>query len=191
MSCLQLFHHQLHSFLQLLLGFLATEPGVLGGEDFLTIIFEDPETAAFLSQLEKEAIIADLPARAPSMESKTFDLDQIKAMFKNPTFVPFLIIWITHGIGGFGITFVLPTVIYELGISDTAISQLMTMVSTKGHAGTASLPSTDCAHSQHMPLFSSSFSPWDTSPTRSGSARGWLESGSRSGKSSSISFSSR
>ncbi|KAK7737080.1 hypothetical protein SLS63_002871 [Diaporthe eres] len=86
-----------------------------------------PETAAFLSEPEKEAIVADLPSRAPSMQSKTFDLDQIKAMFKNPTLVPFLIIWITHGIGGFGITFVLPTVIYELGISDTAISQLMTM----------------------------------------------------------------
>lgn len=53
---------------------------------------EDPETAAFLSELEKEAIIADLPSRAPSMTSKTFDLDQIKAMFKNPTFVPFLLI---------------------------------------------------------------------------------------------------
>lgn len=95
---------------------------------------EDPETAAFLSGEEKEAIIADLPSQAPSMESKTFDLGQIKAMFKNPTFVPFLVIWITHGIGGFGITFVLPTVIYELGISDTAISQLMTMVSMTEHA---------------------------------------------------------
>lgn len=41
--------------------------------------------------------------------------------------MPFLVIWITHGIGGFGITFILPTIIYELGISDTAVSQLMTM----------------------------------------------------------------
>ncbi|KAJ0108205.1 high-affinity nicotinic acid transporter [Diaporthe amygdali] len=86
-----------------------------------------PETAAFLSEAEKQALVVDLPARAPSMASKTFDLGQIKATFSNPTFVPFLLIWITHGIGGFGITFVLPTVIYELGISDTAISQLMTM----------------------------------------------------------------
>ncbi|KAM0283170.1 hypothetical protein ACHAQH_002652 [Verticillium albo-atrum] len=36
-------------------------------------------------------------------------------------------IWITHGIGGWGISFVVPTVIYELGISNTAISQIMTM----------------------------------------------------------------
>lgn len=62
------------------------------------------------------------------MNAKTFDLDQIKSLFKSPTFFPFLMIWITHGIGGWGISFVLPTVIYELGISNTAISQVMTMV---------------------------------------------------------------
>lgn len=45
------------------------------------------------------------------MTTKTLDLDQIKALFKNPTFVPFLVIWVTHGIGGFGITFILPNVI--------------------------------------------------------------------------------
>lgn len=61
------------------------------------------------------------------MRAKTFDLDQIKSLFKSPTFVPFLMIWITDGIGGWGISFVLPTVIYDLGISNTAISQVMTM----------------------------------------------------------------
>ena len=64
------------------------------------------------------------------MGSKTFNLDQFKSMLRDPTFIPFLMIWITHGIGGWGITFVLPTVIYELGISNTAIAQVMTMVST-------------------------------------------------------------
>lgn len=62
------------------------------------------------------------------MSSKNFDFGQIKSLFRNPTFVPFLVIWITHGIGGFGITFILPNVIYDLGMTDTAISQLMTMV---------------------------------------------------------------
>jgi hypothetical protein len=61
------------------------------------------------------------------MLSKTFNLKQVKSMFLDPTFLPFLFIWITHGIGGWGISFVLPTVIYELGISNTAISQVMTM----------------------------------------------------------------
>jgi hypothetical protein len=88
-----------------------------------------PETANFLDETEREAILSDLPAQAPTMNAKTFSLEQTKSLFKDPTFVPFLLIWITHGIGGWGISFVLPTVIYELGISNTAISQIMTMVS--------------------------------------------------------------
>jgi hypothetical protein len=87
-----------------------------------------PQTVKFLSDAEREAIVADLPKQAPTMQAKTFDIEQIKSLFKSPTFVPFLMIWITHGIGGWGISFVLPTVIYELGISNTAISQVMTMV---------------------------------------------------------------
>lgn len=66
-----------------------------------------------MSEAEKEAILADMPDQAPSMTTKTLDLSQIKSLFKNPTFVPFLVIWITHGIGGFGITFILPNVICE------------------------------------------------------------------------------
>jgi len=88
-----------------------------------------PETATFLAESEREAILSDLPKQAPTMNAKTFSLEQTKSLFKDPTFVPFLLIWITHGIGGWGISFVLPTVIYELGISNTAISQIMTMVS--------------------------------------------------------------
>jgi hypothetical protein len=88
-----------------------------------------PETVKFLNEEERASILADLPKQAPTMQAKTLDYDQTIALFKNSTFVPFLVIWITHGIGGWGISFVLPTVIYELGISDTAISQVMTMVS--------------------------------------------------------------
>lgn len=88
-----------------------------------------PETVKFLSQDEKDAILADLPKQAPTMNAATFNLQQAKDLFKDPTFIPFLMIWITHGIGGWGISFVLPSVIYDLGISNTAISQVMTMVS--------------------------------------------------------------
>lgn len=88
-----------------------------------------PETVKFLSKDEREAVLADLPKAAPTMIAKTFNVQQALGLFKDPTFIPFLMIWITHGIGGWGISFVLPTVIYELGISNTAFSQLMTMVS--------------------------------------------------------------
>ncbi|KAK1701643.1 high-affinity nicotinic acid transporter [Colletotrichum lupini] len=86
-----------------------------------------PETVTFLTDYEREAILSDLPEQAPTMKSKTINLQQVKDLFRDPTFMPFLMIWITHGIGGWGISFVLPTVIYELGISNTAISQVMTM----------------------------------------------------------------
>lgn len=89
--------------------------------------YPDPETVKFLTEAEREALIADLPEQAPTMKADTWNFAQVKELFKDPTFVPFLMIWITHGIGGWGISFVLPTVIYELGISNTAISQVMTM----------------------------------------------------------------
>ncbi|CAL5867333.1 uncharacterized protein PFLUO_LOCUS1548 [Penicillium psychrofluorescens] len=85
------------------------------------------DTAKFLKPEEKEALRADLAETAPDMKAKTWNFDQLKKAFKDPTFIPFTLIWIGHGIGGFGITFVLPTVIYELGMTDTAISQIMTM----------------------------------------------------------------
>lgn len=61
------------------------------------------------------------------MKSETFSKAQVKALITDPSYVPFLLIWITHGIGGWGISFVLPSVIYDLGLTNTAISQVMTM----------------------------------------------------------------
>jgi hypothetical protein len=61
------------------------------------------------------------------MRAKTFDTDQVKSLSKSTTFLPFLMIWTTHGIGGWGMSFVLPTVIYELGISNIAVSQVLTI----------------------------------------------------------------
>ena len=63
------------------------------------------------------------------MKAKTFQWSEVKALLRDPTVISFSLLWITHGIGGWGISFVLPTVIYELGMTNTAVSQLMTMVS--------------------------------------------------------------
>ncbi|KEZ45632.1 hypothetical protein SAPIO_CDS1990 [Scedosporium apiospermum] len=102
-------------------------PAILCGIYTFFFLPNYPETAKFLSEPEREAILNDLPDQAPTMNAKTFSVEQMKNLLKDPTFIPFLMIWITHGIGGWGISFVLPTVIYELGISNTAISQVMTM----------------------------------------------------------------
>ncbi|TDZ36607.1 MFS transporter prlL [Colletotrichum spinosum] len=102
-------------------------PAILCGIYTFFFLPNYPETANFLAEQECNAILSDLPPQAPSMTAKTINLSQIKSLFRSPSFIPFLMIWITHGIGGWGISFVLPTVIYELGISNTAISQVMTM----------------------------------------------------------------
>ncbi|CCF33653.1 high-affinity nicotinic acid transporter [Colletotrichum higginsianum] len=102
-------------------------PAILCGIYTFFFLPNYPETVTFLTESERDAVMADLPEQAPNMNAKTFNLQQVKELFRNPTFIPFLMIWITHGIGGWGISFVLPTVIYELGISNTAISQVMTM----------------------------------------------------------------
>lgn len=63
------------------------------------------------------------------MKAKAFQWEEAKTLLRDPTVISFALLWITHGIGGWGISFVLPTVIYELGMTNTADSQLMTMVS--------------------------------------------------------------
>lgn len=103
-------------------------PAILCGVVTFFFLPNYPETVKFLTDAEKAAIIDDLPEQAPKMNAKTLNFDQIKELFRTPSFIPFSFIWITHGIGGWGISFVLPTVIYELGIQGSAASQLMTMV---------------------------------------------------------------
>ena len=158
----------------------------------INMLQPDPETVKFLSKQEKEAILASLPAGAPTMNAKTWDFSQVKSLFKDPTFIPFLMIWITHGIGGWGISFVLPTVIYELGISGTANSQLMTMVSSANIAlnlnpAQRRLTPYVPPNSHRTQWSSSSSAASRISSTRNGSAHGWRAWESRSCRSSAIS----
>jgi hypothetical protein len=88
-----------------------------------------PDTSTFLSEDEKQAIISNLPATQPSSTAKTWDWEQARTLLRDPTFYTFTLLWICHAIGGWGVSTVLPTVIYELGLTGTAVAQLMTMVS--------------------------------------------------------------
>ncbi|BDD63758.1 hypothetical protein MAP00_008621 [Monascus purpureus] len=104
-------------------------PALLCGIATLFFLPNYPQTSSFLSSEEKAFLLSDLSAGAPRMDEKTFSTAQVKTLLKDPTLISFTLLWVTHGIGGWGISFVLPTVIYELGISGagTAISQLMSM----------------------------------------------------------------
>lgn len=89
-----------------------------------------PESSDFLSEEEKRAIVGNLPATQPTSKAKTWDWGQARVLVKDPTFGTFTLLWVCHAIGGWGVSTVLPTVIYELGMTGTAVAQLMTMVST-------------------------------------------------------------
>jgi len=52
-----------------------------------------------------------------------------RVLIKDPTLYTFSLYWMCHGIGGVGIGFSLPTVVYQLGYTNTTYSQLMNIVS--------------------------------------------------------------
>lgn len=86
-----------------------------------------PQTAPFLSATEKDTLLSSLPTTQPTGASKTWVASQAAALLADPTFATFNLLWMFHSIGGWGISLVLPTVIYELGLQGSAVSQLMTM----------------------------------------------------------------
>ncbi|KAL5421516.1 hypothetical protein PMIN04_005478 [Paraphaeosphaeria minitans] len=86
-----------------------------------------PESTKYLTDDErvfwKDRLAASTPKGGKKHEN--WDWRSLKALGKDPTFYTFSLYWICHGIGGFGVGFALPTVIYQLGFTTTAKSQLM------------------------------------------------------------------
>ena len=87
-----------------------------------------PETARFLNDEERAFFTSRLKPTAPSGKKRNWDFSSLKVLGKDPTLYTFSLYWICHGIGGFGVGFALPTVIYQLGFTTTAKSQLMNIV---------------------------------------------------------------
>lgn len=88
-----------------------------------------PQTARFLTPEERSFILRRLSDSAPSGDKGHWDFHNLKLLFSDPTVYTFAIYWIGHGIGGFGVGYALPTVIYQLGFTTTSLSQLMNIVS--------------------------------------------------------------
>ncbi|KAL2787659.1 major facilitator superfamily domain-containing protein [Aspergillus keveii] len=84
-----------------------------------------PETAKMLTPEEREYLSNRLSKAAPSGRDHNWSWVAVKSLLKSPTVYTFSVYWIGHGIGGFGVNYALPTVIYELGFTTTANSQLM------------------------------------------------------------------
>ncbi|KAL7624706.1 hypothetical protein AAE478_006277 [Parahypoxylon ruwenzoriense] len=84
-----------------------------------------PETARMLTEKERDFLRDRLSETAPTGKKGHWDFDSLKKLVRDPTFYTFSLYWICHGIGGFGIGTALPTVVYQLGFTTTANSQLM------------------------------------------------------------------
>ncbi|KAJ5247237.1 hypothetical protein N7468_002220 [Penicillium chermesinum] len=84
-----------------------------------------PETARMLTEEERKYLHGRLADTAPSGKDENWSWAAIKELAQSPTVWTFCVFWIGHGIGGFGVTYALPTVIYDLGFTSTANSQLM------------------------------------------------------------------
>ncbi|CAO2658168.1 Nn.00g074280.m01.CDS01 [Neocucurbitaria sp. VM-36] len=83
-----------------------------------------PATTKLFTEEERVFLTKRLASSAPK-GTKHWDWPSLKVMVKIPTLYTFSLYWICHGIGGFGIGVALPTVIYQLGFTTTAKSQLM------------------------------------------------------------------
>ena len=88
-------------------------PAIIMGVATLFILPDYPQTAKFLSERERDAIINRLSEDAPTKASKTWDSDQVRRLLTDPTFYTFNFVWLCHAIGGLGLTYVLPTVIFQ------------------------------------------------------------------------------
>lgn len=82
----------------------------------LFVLPDYPQTAKFLTERERHALINRLSVNSPSKNSKTWDLAEVRRLIADPTFISFNFVWFCHSIGGFGLSFVLPTVIFQLGV---------------------------------------------------------------------------
>ena len=88
-----------------------------------------PETARMLTEKERAFFLQRLSSTAPSGKKNSWDWKNLKTLATDPTVYTFSLYWVAHGIGGFGVGFALPTVIYQLGFTTTSLSQLMNIVS--------------------------------------------------------------
>lgn len=86
-----------------------------------------PDDAEFLSSTQKDLVLDALPSTQPSATDDTWNWQQIKDCFKDPTTYTFFLIWMFNTIGTKGVTLALPTVLEGLGITSAPTTQLLTM----------------------------------------------------------------
>lgn len=112
-----------------------------------------PETSRLLTEVERRYARTRLDKTAPTGKKGHWDWNSLGRLVRDPTFYTFSMFWICHGIGGFGVGYALPTVIYQLGFTTTAKSQLMNIVSLSARALILENADVCSSHPMSRPLF--------------------------------------
>lgn len=76
-----------------------------------------PSTCKWLTPREVEHLALHLHKDAPHETGKKFDLKESLAIFKDPTYALFTIVWVLQAVGGYGIGLVLPQIVKDMGAS--------------------------------------------------------------------------
>ncbi|KIK59511.1 hypothetical protein GYMLUDRAFT_74425 [Collybiopsis luxurians FD-317 M1] len=105
-------------------------PPIILGILTVFVLPDYPETVKFLTDEEKRVVTERLVDGAPTKTSKTWDTKQALGLFKDPTFWTFHGVWVTNSLGNPTPSFVLPTVIFQLGFTNSNISNVLTIPSS-------------------------------------------------------------
>ncbi|GJN89563.1 hypothetical protein Rhopal_002550-T1 [Rhodotorula paludigena] len=84
-----------------------------------------PSTCKWLTPREVEHLALHLHKDAPHETGKKFDLKESLAIFKDPTYALFTIVWVLQAVGGYGIGLVLPQIVKDMGFVDSAATNLL------------------------------------------------------------------
>ncbi|KAK4610452.1 MFS transporter prlL [Fulvia fulva] len=94
----------------------------------LWFVFPDfPEQAKWLSDKEKAFLQARLPANAPRSSEMNFNWREVIETLKDQRLWLFTLVFIAKTVGASDLTFYLPTIVADLGLTSIAESQLLTI----------------------------------------------------------------
>jgi MFS family permease len=102
-------------------------PVVIAGLWTIFFLPAYPEKAKFFTEEQKSAVLSSRPDTQPKAEAKVWEWKQVKAFVRDPISYGFLVIWICHSMGGWGLAKQSPTVIFQLGLEGSTMTQLLTM----------------------------------------------------------------
>ncbi|GAA5893181.1 hypothetical protein JCM8208_004367 [Rhodotorula glutinis] len=99
-------------------------PLVLGVATFW-VLPDFPSTSKWLTSSEVEHLSLHLHKFAPHETAKVFDRRQSLAIFQDPTYYLFTLVWVLQAVGGYGISLVLPQVVSDMGFVGSAATNLL------------------------------------------------------------------